>query len=41
MIVKRVSRPSARRSAVAVQFAAEVAAEGRRADDRLARQRVR
>lgn len=39
--VKLVSRPSARRSAVAAQFAAEVAAEGRRAGDRLARQRLR
>jgi DNA-binding transcriptional LysR family regulator len=39
--VKLVSRPNARRSAVAAQFAAEVAAEGRRAGDRLARQRVR
>lgn len=39
--VKLVSRPSARRSAVATQFAAEVTAEGRRAGDRLARQRVR
>lgn len=38
--VKLVSRPSARRSVVASQFAAEVAAEGRRAGDRLARQRV-
>jgi DNA-binding transcriptional LysR family regulator len=39
--VKLVSRPSARRSAVAAQFAAEVAAEGRQAGDRLARQQVR
>ena len=39
--VKLVSRPSARRSAVAAQFAAEVAAEGRRAGDRLARQQPR
>ena len=39
--VELVSRPSARRSAVAAQFAAEVAAEGRRAGDRLARQRHR
>ena len=39
--IKLVSRPSARRSAVAAQFAAEVAAEGRRAGDRLARQRPR
>jgi hypothetical protein len=37
MIVKLVSRPSARRSAVAVQFASE----GRRAGGRLARRRVR
>jgi DNA-binding transcriptional LysR family regulator len=37
--VKLVSRPSARRSAVAAQFAAEVAAEGRRAGERLVRQR--
>jgi DNA-binding transcriptional LysR family regulator len=39
--VKLVSRPSARRSAIAAQFAAEVAAEGRRAGDRLARQQAR
>ena len=39
--VKLVSRPSARRSAIAAQFAAEVATEGRRAGDRLARQRAR
>jgi DNA-binding transcriptional LysR family regulator len=39
--VKLVSRPSARRSAVAAQFAAEVAAEGRQAGDRLARQQPR
>jgi len=39
--VKLVSRPSARRSAVAAQFAAEVAAEGRQAGDRLARQKLR
>jgi len=39
--VKLVSRPSARRSSVAAQFAAEVVAEGRRADARLARQRAR
>jgi hypothetical protein len=39
--VKLVSRPSGRRSAVAAQFAAEVAAEGRRAGDRLARQQAR
>ena len=38
--VKLVSRPSARRSAVAAQFAAEVAAAGRRAGDRLARQEL-
>src|SRR6185436_14615504 len=36
--VKLVSRPSARRSAVSAQFAAEVTAEGRRAGDRLSRQ---
>jgi DNA-binding transcriptional LysR family regulator len=39
--VKLVSRPSARRSLVASQFAAEVAAEGQRAGDRLGRQRAR
>jgi DNA-binding transcriptional LysR family regulator len=39
--VKLVSRPSTRRSAVAVQFAAEVAAEGRRAGERLARRQPR
>jgi len=39
--VKLVSRPSARRSAVAAQFAAEVAAEGRRAGAQLTRQRAR
>jgi DNA-binding transcriptional LysR family regulator len=39
--VKLVSRPNARRSAVAAQFAAEVAAEGRQAGDRLARQQLR
>src|SRR5262249_34142021 len=39
--VKLVSRPSARRSAVAAQFAAEGAAEGRRAGAQLTRQRGR